>query len=172
MSIFGALRCRISAKNGEISKKETDFTLYSFESISNAANCFSLANKLGEGGFGPVYKVIEHILILLRIVKLNCSCRSMLIVIGMRLWVNSQGKLEEGQEIAVKRLSRTSGQGLIEFKNEVMLICKLQHRNLVRLLGCCIDEDENILIYEHMPNKSLDSWLFGMSPSPFPPTLF
>lgn len=112
MSIFGALRCRISAKNGEISKKETEFTLYSFESISNATNCFFLANKLGEGGFGPVYKVIHHILILLRIVMLNRSCRSMLIVTGMCLWVNSQGKLEEGQEIAVKRLSRTSGQGL------------------------------------------------------------
>ncbi|KAI8548187.1 hypothetical protein RHMOL_Rhmol07G0253300 [Rhododendron molle] len=90
-------------------------------------NNFSLANKLGQGGFGPVYK----------------------------------GRLLNGQEIAVKRLAKNSGQGVEEFKNEVSLIAKLQHRNLVRLLGCCIQEEEKILIYEYLPNKSLDSFILG-----------
>uniref|UniRef100_A0A0E0C8L2 non-specific serine/threonine protein kinase n=1 Tax=Oryza meridionalis TaxID=40149 RepID=A0A0E0C8L2_9ORYZ len=105
------------------------FTSFCFSEIADATCKFSLENKLGEGGFGPVYK----------------------------------GNLPEGQEIAVKRLAAHSGQGLLEFKNEIMLIAKLQHRNLVRLLGCCIQGEEKILIYEYMPNKSLDFFLFEQS---------
>ncbi|KDP38975.1 hypothetical protein JCGZ_00732 [Jatropha curcas] len=114
-------------------KKDDDMELPMFDltTIANATNDFSHSNKLGEGGFGPVYR----------------------------------GTLLEGQEIAVKRLSKSSGQGLNEFKNEVILIAKLQHRNLVKLLGCCIDDDEKMLIYEYMHNKSLDCFIFDQTRS-------
>ncbi|XP_073262835.1 G-type lectin S-receptor-like serine/threonine-protein kinase At4g03230 isoform X1 [Populus alba] len=110
----------------EEDKKGIDVPFFDLDSILAATDYFSEANKLGRGGFGPVYK----------------------------------GKFPGGQEIAIKRLSSVSGQGLEEFKNEVILIARLQHRNLVRLVGYCIKGDEKILLYEYMPNKSLDSFIF------------
>nr|VDD31020.1 unnamed protein product [Brassica oleracea] len=97
-----------------------------FKTIEAATNKFSRSNKVGQGGFGEVYK----------------------------------GKLPNGAEVAVKRLSRNSGQGTQEFRNEVVVLAKLQHRNLVRLLGFCVEGDEQILVYEFVPNKSLDYFLF------------
>ncbi|XXG59596.1 hypothetical protein AAC387_Pa04g1650 [Persea americana] len=104
-----------------------------FEMIRVATDDFSDENKLGEGGFGPVYKGILP---------------------------------ADGREIAVKRLSKNSGQGVEEFMNEVVLVAKLQHRNLVRLYGCCVEKQEKLLIYEYIPNRSLDSFLFDQEKRP------
>ena len=72
----------------------------------------------------------------------------------------SQGRLEYGQEIAVKRLSKLSRQGAHEFKTQVLLVAKLQHKNLVKLLGFCLAREEKLLVYEFVPNGSLDQFSF------------
>ncbi|CAN6683189.1 unnamed protein product [Malus baccata var. baccata] len=113
----------------EETRRYPELQFFHLRTIIAATSNFSPVQKLGQGGFGTVYK----------------------------------GVLRNNQNIAVKRLSRARGQGVEEFKNEVALIARLQHRNLVKLLGCCIKGEERMLVLEYLPNKSLDYFLFGMS---------
>ncbi|XP_030551014.1 G-type lectin S-receptor-like serine/threonine-protein kinase At4g27290 [Rhodamnia argentea] len=129
--LFDAKTSDITLLDLEITKEDIDLPLYDLPAIVSATNNFSDDNRIGAGGFGPVYK----------------------------------GNLQTGQLVAVKRLSRSSGQGLEEFKNEVLLIARLQHRNLVGLLGCCIEGEERILLYEYMDNKSLNYFIFDQEKS-------
>ncbi|KAJ7979639.1 Cysteine-rich RLK (Receptor-like kinase) protein [Quillaja saponaria] len=123
LSINSKSICQLA---GNTDRNCSDPQVYKYSTIRVATNNFSDENKIGEGGFGTVYK----------------------------------GKLRKGQDIAVKRLSKTSNQGLEEFKNEVTLTARLQHVNLVDVLGYCTEREEKMLIYELMPNKSLDLYLF------------
>ncbi|KAE8678701.1 G-type lectin S-receptor-like serine/threonine-protein kinase [Hibiscus syriacus] len=119
------IRTKISAETKH-GNSDPSLEILTFSTIKAATKNFSNENKLGEGGYGPVYK----------------------------------GKLPKGQEIAVKRLSKSSSQGFEEFKNEVTLTARLQHVNLVRVLGICTEKEEKMLVYEFMPNKSLDLYLY------------
>ncbi|KAF8650959.1 hypothetical protein HU200_063647 [Digitaria exilis] len=106
--------------------RTSEFRIYEFWQLLEATSNFSEENKLGEGGFGSVFR----------------------------------GRFPDGLEIAVKRLASHSVQGFTEFKNEIQLVAKLQHTNLVRLLGCCSHGEEKLLVYEYLPNKSLDFFIF------------
>ncbi|XVF02872.1 hypothetical protein REPUB_Repub04eG0212200 [Reevesia pubescens] len=99
---------------------------FPFETLLAATKDFHPHHKLGEGGFGPVYR----------------------------------GKLDDGREIAVKKLSHSSNQGVKEFENEAKLLARVQHRNVVNLLGYCVHGVEKLLVYEYVTNESLDKLLF------------
>ncbi|KAG2689281.1 hypothetical protein I3760_09G132900 [Carya illinoinensis] len=123
-------RCYFRAKSGreqDIKGLELQTSSFSLKQINIATNNFDPANKVGEGGFGPVYK----------------------------------GLLADGTVIAVKQLSSKSSQGNREFLNEIGMISCLQHPNLVKLYGCCIEGDQLLLVYEYLENNSLARALFG-----------
>ncbi|XP_057435517.1 G-type lectin S-receptor-like serine/threonine-protein kinase At4g27290 [Lotus japonicus] len=130
--VRGFFMMKVEKKN-DGDQEDSELPLFDFNTVAATTGNFSEDKKLGEGGFGPVYK----------------------------------GTLPDGQDVAVKRLSHSSTQGMIEFKNEVIFCSKFQHRNLVKVLGCCIEEQEKLLIYEYMPNKSLDFFLFDSCQSKF-----
>ncbi|XP_049931171.1 cysteine-rich receptor-like protein kinase 10 isoform X2 [Nymphaea colorata] len=132
---FGRKELKPGQLQGNVASQQTAFAradpmdgpTFDLATIRSATNDFAPENKLGEGGFGAVYR----------------------------------GELRDGQEIAVKRLSRNTENGPKQFDTEVQTLAKLQHRNLVRLLGGFLEGGEKILIYEFVRNSSLDNFLFG-----------
>lgn len=118
-----------NASEGDVSAEdggEDRGIFFDLQELEIATDSFSEKNRLGHGGFGPVYK----------------------------------GSMPCGEEIAVKKLSLNSRQGSREFMNEVKLLLRIQHKNLVSLLGCCFHGPEKMLVYEYLPNRSLDYFLF------------
>jgi len=107
--------------------ESVDSMMIDISTLRSATSDFAESNKLGEGGFGVVYK----------------------------------GTLSDGEAIAVKRMSNSSTQGVEELKNELALVAKLKHKNLVRLIGVCLEQQERLLVYEFVPNRSLDLILFA-----------
>ncbi|XP_051215534.1 cysteine-rich receptor-like protein kinase 6 [Lolium perenne] len=119
-------KASVSYPNNPEDTQSIDSLMLDLSALRAATDNFDESNKLGEGGFGMVYK----------------------------------GILPSDEQIAVKRLSQSSRQGIEELKNELVLVAKLQHKNLMRLVGVCLEENEKLLVYEYMPNKSLDTILF------------
>ncbi|KAF8111358.1 hypothetical protein N665_0076s0333 [Sinapis alba] len=118
-----------NASEGDVSSEDgvgDRGIFFDLQELEIATDLFSEKNRLGHGGFGPVYK----------------------------------GLMPSGEEIAVKKLSLNSRQGSREFMNEVKLLLRIQHKNLVSLLGCCFHGPEKMLVYEYLPNRSLDYFLF------------
>ncbi|KAL5731075.1 hypothetical protein ACHQM5_003835 [Ranunculus cassubicifolius] len=104
-------------------------TSFRYDELREATEDFSSSNKLGHGGFGPVYK----------------------------------GMLSDERKIAVKKLSKISHQGNNHFLAEIFTISTVQHHNIVKLYGYCIENERRLLVYEYLANKSLDQALFGMN---------
>ncbi|RWR96281.1 putative leucine-rich repeat receptor-like serine/threonine-protein kinase isoform X1 [Cinnamomum micranthum f. kanehirae] len=142
--IYGPLISAISVESGilwwkgcfrkkrsmyeDLKRLDLQTSSFTLRQLKAATNNFDDANKIGEGGFGPVYK----------------------------------GLLYDGTIIAVKQLSSKSKQGNREFVNEIGMISALQHPNLVKLYGCCMEGNQLLLVYEYMENNSLARALFGL----------
>ncbi|KAL7000918.1 Cysteine-rich receptor-like protein kinase 43 [Sarracenia purpurea var. burkii] len=132
-NLLRPFRSRTEGKNEEelenIAAQEQN-KQFPFETLVSATKDFHPNHKLGEGGFGPVFK----------------------------------GKLDDGRQIAVKKLALSSNQGKKEFTNEAKLLSRVQHRNVVNLLGYCAHGAEMLLVYEYVANESLDKHLFNSEP--------
>ncbi|KAK4803550.1 hypothetical protein SAY86_003367 [Trapa natans] len=122
-------KLRRAYKEEELLEIDNRSCTFSYAELKAATNDFSPTNKLGEGGFGPVFK----------------------------------GTLNDGTTIAVKQLSLTSRHGKSQFATEIATISAVQHRNLVKLYGCCIEAEKRLIVYEYLENKSLDQALFGQT---------
>uniref|UniRef100_A0A5B7A0E9 Protein kinase domain-containing protein n=1 Tax=Davidia involucrata TaxID=16924 RepID=A0A5B7A0E9_DAVIN len=105
--------------------------LYTYKELRIATDDFSPTNKIGEGGFGSVYK----------------------------------GRLKNGKIAAIKVLSAESRQGAREFLTEIKVISDTEHENLVKLYGCCVEDNHRILVYNYLENNSLAQTLLGGSHS-------
>ncbi|XP_078438550.1 putative LRR receptor-like serine/threonine-protein kinase At1g56130 [Wolffia australiana] len=133
--VAGVVVCFIRARRRRLSEPDDEdlkaisatADIFSYSELKAATHDFSAENKLGEGGFGPVFK----------------------------------GTLADGKEVAVKQLSVRSRQGKQEFVAEIATISAVQHRSLVKLFGCCVEGEHRLLVYEYLPNGSLDHILFG-----------
>ncbi|PON82620.1 Serine/threonine protein kinase [Trema orientale] len=126
-SVFYLRRRKVDDDEEEILGLGPRPDTFSYAELRAATDDFSSSNKLGEGGYGPVYK----------------------------------GTLADGRVVAVKQLSVASSHGKSQFITEIAIISAVQHRNLVKLFGCCIEGNRRILVYEYLENKSLDQAIFG-----------
>jgi len=137
-------------------------TVFDFFTLQEATENFSEDLKIGEGGFGIVYKVVYLIIPNFGNKDLYESTASTALLSNSdeRLW---QGKLPDGQEVAVKKLlDSATGHGLLQLHNELQVLATLQHKNLVRLHGFCVHQNQKMLVYEYIKNGSLDNFLFGI----------
>ncbi|KFK44801.1 hypothetical protein AALP_AA1G304900 [Arabis alpina] len=131
LGLYAQKRCRgdKNTRERDLRARSLQTVCFSWRQLQAATNNFDQANKLGEGGFGSVFK----------------------------------GEMSDGTIIAVKQLSSKSCQGNREFVNEIGMISGLNHPNLVKLYGCCVENNQLLLVYEYMENNSLALALYGKS---------
>ncbi|MCO5593100.1 hypothetical protein L7F22_047106 [Adiantum nelumboides] len=170
---------------------QTKARVFSLQELVTATGNFHPTTKLGEGGFGVVYKSVAsckpycqysrhqthalfslidnsatlHVAVV-RVMYLSfldycCNYKHYHIYNKTSFDRACMGTLLDGEQVAIKKLSFQRQDGKHEFLNEVNVITSVQHKNLIRLLGCCVEDSERILVYEYLPNKSLNYFLFG-----------